>query len=310
MTKYHDILRVRKDASKDEIKAAYKELAREHHPDKGGKEEEFVKIGEAYEKLTNGTAEQEINFDHAFFNAQFHNAKVRLGDSIHKCNITLEDLYTGSIKKFKISRTKMCVGCYSKCSACHGNGTIRHQLQLGPFMQIMEQRCGQCAGNGQVKSKPECSLCNNKGRIIEDQIIQINIAKASPSEQQFVFKEWGIQPTKDNEEAGDLIVVTNLLPHADFVRKNEKDLLYTTHISFKNAITGMILKIPFFDSTLEINTLGFGIVNPGKEYFILGKGLSPDGNMCIRFMIDYPDKVLQIEEAQRINQAFSAVGIN
>lgn len=309
MTKYHDILGLRKDATKDEIKAAYKKLAREHHPDKGGKEEDFVKIGEAYEKLTNGNAEQEINFNHTFFNAQFHNQKTRLGNSIHKCNITLEDLYTGSIKRFKISRTKICIGCYDKCGACNGNGTVRHQIQLGPFMQIMEQRCGQCAGNGKVKSKSECSLCENKGRITEEQFIQIIIAKGSPSEQQFVFKEWGQQPTKDNEEAGDLIVVTSLSPHDHFVRKGENDLLYTTHISFKHAITGMILKIPFFDTTLEINTLGFGIINPSKEYIIFRKGLSLDGNMCIRFIVDYPDKVLTIEDAQKIHDVFEQTGI-
>lgn len=312
MTKYHDILGVPHTASKEEIKAAYKKLAREHHPDKGGKEEMFVKIGEAYEKLTNGTAEEEIHFGHfGGGGGVVPVQKVRLGDTVHKCGITLEDLYTGSIKRFKISRTKICVGCYSKCAPCDGNGIINHRIQFGPFTQIMQQRCNQCAGSGTVKSKSECSLCDNKGRIIEEQLIQIIISKASPSEQHFMFKEWGPQPTKENEEAGDLIVVTHLLPHPHFVRKSveSSDLMYTTHISFKDSITGIDLKIPFFDNSLEIGTRGFGIVNPNKEYIIFGKGLSMEGNMCIRFIVDYPDKVLDKEDAQKIQTMLTEVGI-
>lgn len=304
MTKYHDILGVPHTSSKEEIKAAYKKLAREHHPDKGGKEEDFVKIGEAYEKLMNGTAEGEIS-------SQAPVQKVRLGDSIHRCGITLEDLYTGSIKRFKITRSKLCVGCYSKCAPCDGNGIIHHRMQFGPFIQIMQQRCNQCAGGGMVKSKSECALCDSKGRITEEQLIQITISKASQSEQQFIFKEWGPQPSKENEEAGDLIVVTHLLPHQHFVRKtgDSSDLLYTTHISFKDTITGMDLKIPFFDTTLEMQTRGFGIINPHKEYIIFGKGLSLEGNMCIRFIVDYPDKVLSNEDAEKIKDIFAKVGI-
>ena len=45
-------LGIKSDATLSEIKKAYRKLAIKHHPDKGGDEEKFKKIQEAYEKLT------------------------------------------------------------------------------------------------------------------------------------------------------------------------------------------------------------------------------------------------------------------
>ena len=49
---YYDILGVKKDASEDEIKKAFRRLARKHHPDTGGDEEKFKEINGAYEVLS------------------------------------------------------------------------------------------------------------------------------------------------------------------------------------------------------------------------------------------------------------------
>jgi len=48
---YYDVLGVKKDASADEIKKAFRRAAVEHHPDRGGDEAKFKEINEAYEVL-------------------------------------------------------------------------------------------------------------------------------------------------------------------------------------------------------------------------------------------------------------------
>lgn len=58
---YYDILGIKKDASADEVKKAFRRLARKHHPDAGGDEEKFKEINEAYEVLSD--AEKRAQYD-------------------------------------------------------------------------------------------------------------------------------------------------------------------------------------------------------------------------------------------------------
>lgn len=58
---YYDILGVKKDASADDIKKAFRRLARKHHPDAGGSEEKFKEINEAYEILSD--SEKRAQYD-------------------------------------------------------------------------------------------------------------------------------------------------------------------------------------------------------------------------------------------------------
>src|SRR3989338_1611339 len=52
MKDYYKILGISRDASKDEIKQAYRKLAHQYHPDKGGNESKFKEVSEAYQVLS------------------------------------------------------------------------------------------------------------------------------------------------------------------------------------------------------------------------------------------------------------------
>ena len=51
MENFYQTLGVNENATQDEIKKAYRKLAVEHHPDKGGNEDTFKKISEAYDTI-------------------------------------------------------------------------------------------------------------------------------------------------------------------------------------------------------------------------------------------------------------------
>ena len=63
---YYEILGVSKDASADELKKAYRRLAVQHHPDRGGDEAKFKELSEAYEILKDSSKRQRYDqFGHA-----------------------------------------------------------------------------------------------------------------------------------------------------------------------------------------------------------------------------------------------------
>jgi len=67
---YYDILGVKKSATADEIKKAFRRLARKHHPDTGGDEEKFKEINEAYEILSDTEKRQQYDTYGQYFGGQ------------------------------------------------------------------------------------------------------------------------------------------------------------------------------------------------------------------------------------------------
>lgn len=74
MTDYYQILGVNKDASDAELKKAYRTLAMQHHPDRGGDAEQFQKLNDAYSTLSDPQkrAEYDNPQQHAFNGANFN----------------------------------------------------------------------------------------------------------------------------------------------------------------------------------------------------------------------------------------------
>ena len=80
---YYDVLGVPTDASEDAIKKAFRKLASQHHPDKGGDTTKFQQIQEAYETLSDGNKRQE--YDHPprqGFSGNFHQGHQTFGDDV------------------------------------------------------------------------------------------------------------------------------------------------------------------------------------------------------------------------------------
>lgn len=64
---YYQILGVQKNASQDDIKKAYRRLAHQYHPDKGGDEKKFKEVSEAYRVLSDAQKRQQYDqFGHVF----------------------------------------------------------------------------------------------------------------------------------------------------------------------------------------------------------------------------------------------------
>lgn len=81
---YYDILGVSRTASADELKRAYRKLAQQYHPDKGGNPERFKEVNEAYQVLSDTNKRQQYDL--------YGEAGVNSGPNV---NSRYEDIFRG-----------------------------------------------------------------------------------------------------------------------------------------------------------------------------------------------------------------------
>ena len=109
MTNPYSVLGVNINASQDEVKKAYRKLAKQHHPDTGGDENKFKAITEAYDNIKNPPPQQpHMNMNDVdamfqqMFNSQFRTRQVRNQDIHITYHITLEELISNTPKDIEV----------------------------------------------------------------------------------------------------------------------------------------------------------------------------------------------------------------
>ena len=203
---YYEILGVQKNASADEIKSAYRKLAKQYHPDLNKTPEaqsKFKEINEAYEVLGDekkrsnydqfGNAEGQPNFGDFFGGGGFsasgnfgdifgdifsaftggggRRSKVmEKGEDINlQINISFEDAINGATKEIPVSR-------YEKCSHCSGTGAKDGTAY---------NTCPECNGSGRVRFTQNtffgttiregvCKNCGGSGKIVKEKCTNCN----------------------------------------------------------------------------------------------------------------------------------------
>jgi len=343
--KLYDILGINRDCSIEDLKKAYKKLAIQHHPDKGGDPEKFKEISNAYQILSDenqrrkydqlgdelfeqsGNMPQQMDpsaiFEQLFGRRGFdpfcdlfgmgggfpqNQGQRRCRNAQHAIQVSNREAYFGCEKHIKLSLHKKCLKCLEQCSTCQGQGQISEMQRMGPFTSMISRPCHVCRGSGSIaKGKSSCNECKGNGEYGEEKRIDIKIPMGVETGHQITITGCGEQPQQPGEIAGDLILEILVQLDQAFERRG-LDLIHKCSITFKESIIGKTIRVPHYEEAFECNLSDFGIIQPGKEYVIQGKGMKTDktkGKLIIVCNISYPSKLLTQSQKEKFIEAFS-----
>jgi DnaJ-class molecular chaperone len=347
--KLYETLGVSKGASKDDVRKAYKRLAVQHHPDKGGDADKFKDISHAYEVLTNdekrsvydrvgdegftdamngaSSTDMHMSMDpNELFQQMFHNfggfgmggfgmpsapKNVRRKDHIHNMCVTLDQAYQGFSKSMKINVSKPCFKCSQTCNACQGRGSITDMHRNGIFTTTMTRPCHVCNGSGKQQiPQDSCTKCHGSGHILTDHVHELKVPAGVVSGFQVRIPGLGEQAQTRDEVAGDMIIHINVEEHPIFSRTGKNG----QDLVFKNkmSFTDTIL-----GTTISVPHFAETFVVDTASYGIIVPGKKycikgkgmKEGDMFIVFEIVYQNKVLTDENRRLLRDAFGAVGL-
>jgi molecular chaperone DnaJ len=307
---YYDILGVGRNASDDEIKAAFRKLARQYHPDvnkEDGAEEKFKEINEAYGVLSDRekrarydrfgreglgnmggfrdyTADFSDIFEELFGSFGFSTGRSsrrspRRGDDLQmQIALTFEEAVFGVEKEIEFQREE-------RCSRCNGSGA---EPGTSPV------RCPTCNGQGEVRQVRQtflgqmvqtstCPTCNGRGETISS---PCKTCRGGGLERKMVKKKVQIPAGVDagtqirlageggpgvyGGPNGSLFLILDVRPHK-FFKRRENDIILNLDINIAQAVLGAEIDVPTLDGDEKLK-IPSG-TQPGKVFHMRGKGV-------------------------------------
>ena len=306
---FYDILGVGKNASDDEIKAAFRKLARQYHPDVNKNpdaEEKFKEINEAYGVLSDAdkrarydrfgreglgnmggfhdyTADFSDIFDELFGQFGFSTGRsrrtpLRGRDLQLQVSLKFEEAVFGVEKEIQFERDE-------PCSRCNGSGA---EPGTSPT------RCPTCGGRGQVRQVRQtilgqmmqtttCPTCEGRGEIISS---PCRTCRGGGLERKLVHKKVQIPAGVDSGTQirltgeggpgdlggphGSLFLVLDVQSHK-FFKRRENDILLNLDINVAQAVLGAEVEVPTLDGNEKLK-IPSG-TQPGKVFHMKGKGV-------------------------------------
>ena len=339
MKDYYDLLGVSRDATADDLKKAFRQLAMKYHPDRNPdnkeSEEKFKKINEAYSCLSDsqkrahydrfGTAEgmggggySGAGFGDIFgdifgdFGGTRRQRPSKGSDLRYDLGISLSEAVFGTEKTIDFPKWDTCRECRGNgsepgktpetCPSCKGTGQIR--FQQGFFS--VSRSCSKCQGTGTRITHP-CKNCKGTGRIQEHKSVSLKIPAGVDTGSRLRISGEG-EPGEYGGPHGDLYVVLNIEEHPFFKREGT-EIFCEVPISFPQAALGTEIEVPTIDGTTKLK-IPSG-TQSGKLFTIKGKGAPrvgghQRGNQIVRIYVEVPTKLTHrqkelLEEFSSIN---------
>jgi molecular chaperone DnaJ len=305
---YYELLGVSRAATAEEIKRAFRKLARELHPDVSeapDAEHRFREVVEAYEVLSNSERRelydrfghaglrsggfQPSTFDFgsltdlfsAFFGDDLFGVGGRAGrgaDIGARVEIELAEVATGTKRDVPFGVAVPCGRCNGNgaepdtevrsCPGCAGSGRVR-QVSRSVFGEFVRAgTCPTCSGSGKLIDHP-CEQCGAAGRVIEERTLEVEIPAGIHDGQRIRLSGEGHAGTLGGR-AGDVYVEVHVRPDERFVRE-ANDVYTTVDLTLTQAALGATVSVQTLEGEVDL-TFEPG-TQPGETRLLRGRGL-------------------------------------
>jgi curved DNA-binding protein len=272
MKNYYDTLGVSETASDNEIKIAFRKLAAKHHPDKGGNENKFKEINEAYDTLKNTQKRQEYDTMRKYGQRNMGSGE---GFSFNINDMFDEDVFQDFFSGFGFSpsggrgRTRV----YRNQPRQNRNVNIRLTLSIKEVYTACEKTI---------------SVRLPSGR---DEIVHIKVPAGCQDGVTFKYRGMG-DDTDSTLTRGDLLVTVSVLDSDGYTRKMN-DLWTDQTITAFEAMRGTEFDIRLLDDSVKRVKVPAG-TQPNAVLNLKGLGmpvhdtLNIKGNIYVRINITIP----------------------
>ncbi|MCS7337769.1 MAG: DnaJ domain-containing protein [Verrucomicrobiae bacterium] len=328
---YYQILGVPRNATDEEIKKAFRRLARQYHPDvaknKREAEEKFKEINEAYEVLsdpvkrkrydalgTDWKAGQEFTpppgwepFEHEFIRWGDFNGRGA-GFEFHFGGTGFSDFFEqlfGSMARAGASPRFGRTVSEEEPVETRGRdieGDIMVTLEevlRGSIRTVTVHRnvaCTDCAGTGIKRGRP-CNTCSGTGTVKKTDTFKVKIPPGVAEGQRLRVAGRG-EAGLEGHTAGDLYLRVRFARHPDF-EVHGQDLIYETDLAPWEAVLGTTISVPTLSGQVTIKVPPG--TQTGQKLRIRGHGLpnreGKKGDLIVVVRVQVPDRVTDRERA-------------
>ncbi|XP_063236251.1 dnaJ homolog shv [Bacillus rossius redtenbacheri] len=314
---FYSILGVSKSANTNQIKKAYRTLAKELHPDKNKDDpdasQKFQDLSAAYEVLSDSEKRRTYDQcgeeclkkdgmmdsgnpfasffgDFGFFGGGGGNQhETPKGATITMdLYVTLEELYNGNFVEVTRNKPVMKPAHGTRKCNCRQEMVTR---QLGP-------------GRLQMMQQTVCDECPNVKLVNEERLLEIEIEQGMVDGQEIKFVAEG-EPHLDGDP-GDLVFKVKAVPHPTFERHGD-DLHTNVTVSLQDALVGFTADVRHLDGRV-VQVARDKITWPGARIRKKGEGMpnydnnNLHGNLYITFDVEFPKAELSDEEKEAIKK--------